>query len=171
MVDHDQKSIKAIGKGEVGDEITRDLLEGAGARGRNGEEWGPGRMGVHLVLLARGTAADITANVRGKARPPKLRSNKLASFEDTGVARSGMVMVTGYDRVAESSIRGDVDAALISQDPCIIMPIGEVRVEGSGGGTGESVESVKDQWVRSRGGAKFVGKRCVDEVDKECVGE
>ena len=52
MVDHDQKGIKTIGKGKVGDEITGDLLEGAGAGGWNGEEWGSGRMGVHLVLLA-----------------------------------------------------------------------------------------------------------------------
>ena len=52
MVDHNQKGIKTIGKGKVGDEITGDLLEGAGAGGRNGEEWGSGQMGVHLVLLA-----------------------------------------------------------------------------------------------------------------------
>ena len=52
MVDHDQKGIKAIRKGEVGDQITRDLLEGAGAGGRNGEKWGSGWMGVDLVLLA-----------------------------------------------------------------------------------------------------------------------
>ena len=52
MVDHDQKGIKTIRRGKVGDEITGDLLEGAGAGGWNGEEWGPGRMGVCLVLLA-----------------------------------------------------------------------------------------------------------------------
>ena len=72
MVNHDQKGIETIGKGKVGDQITGDLLKGAGAGGRNGEEWGTGRMGVDLVLLARGTSADITMNVRGEARPPKL---------------------------------------------------------------------------------------------------
>ena len=71
MVDHDQKSIKAIGKGEVGDEITGDLLEGAGAGGRNGKEWGSGWMGIHFVLLARSAAADVATDIRGKARPPK----------------------------------------------------------------------------------------------------
>ena len=114
MVDHDQKGIKTIGKGEVGDQITRDLLEGAGAGGWNREEWGVRRMGVDLVLLARGAPADITPDVRGKARPPKLRGNELASFEDTGVASSGMVMVAGDDGVVQASICGDIDAVLVS---------------------------------------------------------
>ena len=100
MVNHDQKGIKTIGKGKVGDQITGDLLEGAGAGRWNGEKWGSGGMGVNLVLLARRTSADITADVRGKAWPPKLRSNKLASFEDTRVASSRMVMMAGHDRAA-----------------------------------------------------------------------
>ena len=82
-----------------------------------------------------------------------------------------MVMVTCHDRVAEVSIGGDVDTALVSQDASIIMPIGEARVEGGRDCTRESMEGVKDQWVRSGGGAKFVGKRGVDEVDEECVRE
>ena len=40
MVDHDQKGIKTIRKGEVGDQITGDLLKGAGAQGQNGKEGG-----------------------------------------------------------------------------------------------------------------------------------
>ena len=40
-------------------------------------------MHVDLVLLARSTAPDITADIGGKARPPKLGSNKLASLENT----------------------------------------------------------------------------------------
>ena len=97
MVDHNQKGVKTIGKGKVGDEITGDLLEGAGAGGWNGEEWGSGWMSVHLVLLARGTAADVAANIRGKAWPPKFQGNKLASFEDPWVTSSGMVMVASHD--------------------------------------------------------------------------
>ena len=171
MVDHDQKGIKTIGKGKVGDEITGELLEGAGAGGRNGEEWRTGWMGVHLVLLARGAAADIATDVRGKARPPKFRGNKLASFEDARVARSGMVMVASHDRVAESSIRRDVDPTLVSQDPCIVMPIRKAGAEGGRGSTQESVEGVKDQRVRSRGGAELVREGSINEVDKECIGE
>ena len=71
MVDHNQKGVKTVRKGKVGDEVTGDLLEGAEAGGRNGEEWGSGQMGVYFMLLARGTSADITANVRGEAWPPK----------------------------------------------------------------------------------------------------
>ena len=52
MVDHNQKGIKTIRKGKVGDQITGDLLKGARAGGQNGEEWGLRRMGVDLVLLA-----------------------------------------------------------------------------------------------------------------------
>ena len=72
MVDHDQKGIKTIGKGEVSDQITGDLLEGAGAGGGDREEQGTRRMGIDLVLLARGTPTDITLDKRGEARPPKL---------------------------------------------------------------------------------------------------
>ena len=52
MVDHNQKGIKTIGKGEAGDQIAGDLLKGAGAGGWNGEEQGVGQMGIDLVLLA-----------------------------------------------------------------------------------------------------------------------
>ena len=68
---HDQKGIKTIGKGEVSDQITGDLLKGVGARGWNGKKWGAGRVSADLVLLARGTSLDITTNVRGEAQPPK----------------------------------------------------------------------------------------------------
>ena len=52
MVNHNQKGIKTIRKGKVGDQITGDLLKGAGAGGRNGEKWGSRWMGIGLVLLA-----------------------------------------------------------------------------------------------------------------------
>ena len=100
MVDHNQKGIKTIGKGKISDEVTGDLLEGVGAGGQNGEEWGSGQMGVYFMLLARGTSADITANVRGEAWPPKFRGNQLVSFENARMASSGMIMVSSDDRVA-----------------------------------------------------------------------
>ena len=90
---------------------------------------------------------DVAVNIRGKAGPPKFRGNKLASFEDTWVASSGMVVVASHDRVAQVSICGDIDVALVSQDASIVMPIGEARVEGSRDGTRESMEGIKDQWV------------------------
>ena len=114
MVDHDQKGVKTIGKGKVGDQITGDLLEGAGAGRWNGEKWGSGWMGVNLLLLARDAAVDITANIRSESRPPKLGGHKLTSFENPRVASSGVVMVSSDNGVAEVSIGGYIDAALVS---------------------------------------------------------
>ena len=104
MVDHDQKGIKTIRKGEVGDQIAGDLLKGAGARGQNREERRLGWMCVDLVLLARSTALNITVDIGGEARPPKLRSNKLASLENTRMTRCGMVMVASDDRMVKVAI-------------------------------------------------------------------
>ena len=64
-------------------------------------------------------------NVRGKARPPKLRGNKLVSFENARMASSGMIVVSGHNRVAQSSIGGNIDMALVSQDAGIVVPVGE----------------------------------------------
>ena len=147
MVDHDQKGIKATGKGKVSDQITGNLLEGAGARGWNREERGARRMGVDLVLLARGTPADITPDVRGKAWPPKLRGNELASFEDTGMASGGMVVVSSHDGVAQASISRDIDMVLVSQNASVIVPVRKARAESGGDSTWESMEGIKDQWV------------------------
>ena len=66
MVDHDQKGIKTIRKGQVGDQVTGDLLKGAKAGGRNGEKWGTGWVSVDLVLLTRGATLNITPDIRGK---------------------------------------------------------------------------------------------------------
>ena len=125
MVDHNQKGIKTIRKGKVSDQIIGDLLEGAGAGGQDGEKWRSRWMGIDLVLLARGTAVDKTVNIRGEARPPKLRGNKLVSFENSRMTSSEMVMVTSNDRVVQVSISRDIDTALVSQDASIIVPVGE----------------------------------------------
>ena len=94
----------------------------------------------------------------------------MVSFEDTGVASSGVVMVAGYDGVAQARVSGDIDMVLVSQDASVIMPIRKVGAESGRGSTRESMEGVKDQWVRSRGGAEFVREGSIDEVDEECVG-
>ena len=171
MVDHDQQGIKTAGKGKAGDEIAGDLLEGARAGGWNGEERGSRRMGVNFVLLARCASADKAANVRGEAGPPKLRGDQLASFENAWMARCGMIMVSCHDGAAQVSICGDIDASLVSQDSSVVVPIGKAGAKIGRDRTRESMEGIKDQWVQSGGGAKFVRKRGVDEVDKECVWE
>ena len=147
MVDHDQKGIKTIRKGKVGDQITGDLLEGVGAGGWNGEKWGTGRVSVDFVLLARGTAADITLHIRGKAWPPKFQGDKLASFENSWVTCSRMVMMSGNYRMTEVSISRDIDLALVRQDASVIVPVRKVGMESSRNLARESMEGIKDQWV------------------------
>ena len=68
---------------------------------------------------------DITLNVRGEAWPPKLRGNKLVSFENSRMTSSGMVMVASNDRVVQVSISRDIDVALVSQDTSVVVPVGE----------------------------------------------
>ena len=80
MVDHDQKGIKAGGRGEVGDKVRQDLLEGVGCRGANGGERGNCRMSIGFVLLAGCTTLNVFADVRGKAWPPEFGSDELAGF-------------------------------------------------------------------------------------------
>ena len=75
MVDHNQKGIKTVRKRKVGDQITGDLLKGAGAGRWNGKEGQSRWLCVDFVLLTRGTAMDITVNIRSEAGPPKLRGN------------------------------------------------------------------------------------------------
>ena len=97
MVDHDQQGIKTRGKGEIGDEITGDLLKGARGGGGNGQEGRPRWMCVYFVLLARSTPFDITANIGGKAWPPKLGGNQLVGFQNSWMAGCGVVMVASND--------------------------------------------------------------------------
>ena len=47
------------------------------------------------------------------------------SFENSRVASSGMVMVSSHNGVVQVSISRDIDAALVSQDAGIIVPVGE----------------------------------------------
>ena len=53
-------------------------------------------------------------------------------------------MVTSNNRVAQVSIGRDVDAALVSQDASVVVPIGEAGMESSGNCARESMEGVKD---------------------------
>ena len=71
-------------------------------------------MHVHLVLLARSTAADIVADIGGKAQPPELRCNQLTSFENTGMSCSVVVMVASNDRMAKVISGQDIYATLVS---------------------------------------------------------
>ena len=71
MVDHDQERVKARGDREIGDEITRDLLEGVRGDGFDGGQRGYSRVRVNLILLAKGTALHISVDEGGESGPPK----------------------------------------------------------------------------------------------------
>ena len=72
MVYHDQERIKARRSGKICDEIARDLLKRLRCEGFNRRQRGYGGMRIGFVLLAFGTAFNITAYERGKTRPPEL---------------------------------------------------------------------------------------------------
>ena len=150
------------------DQITGDLLEGVGTRGQNRKKRRMRRMGVHFVLLARSTPTDIIANKGCKAWPPKFRSNKLASFENTRVTGGEVVMVADDD--GKAKVGGNVDVALISQNTGVIMPIGKVGAEFGRNFSAECIKGIKDEWVRG-GGVELGGEGGINEVDKEGVRE
>ena len=113
MVNHDQKGIEAGGRGEIGDKVTGDLLEGAGRGGMNGGEQRDSRVGVSLVLLAGRTAFNVFANVGGKAGPPEFCRDELAGFQVARVSSTFVVMATLENSVTEGVVIGDIDMALI----------------------------------------------------------
>ena len=132
MVDHDQQRVKARGNGEVGDQVTRDLLEGArGVQFDRGQR-GDGGVRVRFVLLARGAAFDVFSHKVCETQPPELRGNKLASFQVTGVTGSLVVVAAGEDGATEGILWGDVDTTLVGQDVVVEFPVGEAGPEGSG---------------------------------------
>ena len=56
----------------------------------------------------------------------KILRQQVGEFENSRMTSSGMVMVTSNDRVVQASISRDIDMALVNQDACIIVPVGEV---------------------------------------------
>ena len=113
MVDHDQQGVKAGGGGEVSDEVTGDLLEGAGCMGLDQGEWGNGRVDIRLVLLACDIAFNILVDELREARPAKLRGNEPASLEISRVTGGLVIMAVGKDGVAEGILWGDIDTAFV----------------------------------------------------------
>ena len=75
MVYHDQERVKAQGGRKIRDEIIGNLLEGARDEGFDRGQGGYGRMCVNLILLAGGTALNVSANEGSKSRPPKFSSD------------------------------------------------------------------------------------------------
>ena len=124
MVHHNQKGIEPGRHWKIRNEVARDLAEGKGARGGNGVTGRCGRMCVHFVLLASGTASNKGTDKGSEAWPPKLGSNQLLGFEEARMS-CGCVIVTMAENItAEITSRWDVDVALKSEDTVNVLPVG-----------------------------------------------
>ena len=87
-------------------------------------------MCICFILLADGTAFNISADEGGESRPPELSSNKLTCFKETGMAGRLMVMASFEDGMAEGIISGDVDVAFIGEDTGLNLPVSKAGAEG-----------------------------------------
>ena len=66
----------------------------------NQGEQGNGQVGVRLVLLARGTAFNVFADVLCETQSPEFSSDELAGFEVPWVTGGFVVMTAGEDGTA-----------------------------------------------------------------------
>ena len=97
VVDHDQERIKAGGRGEISDEITRQLLEWTGGGGADGVKGRYCGVRVGLGLLAISAAFDIFSDELSEARPPIVSHHELAGFEISRVAGRGVIVASGHN--------------------------------------------------------------------------
>ena len=73
-------------------------------------------MCINFVLLATGTAFDVTADKGSEPGPPKFSGDQLACLEETGMASRFMIMAAFKNGAAEGVVCGDVDMTLICKD-------------------------------------------------------
>ena len=127
MVYHDQNRIKAVGEWEVGDEVHRDLLEGACAFGGDRGERGVGRVGVDFVGLASSAAGDEFADEGGHAGPPIVFLEHRNGAEVSTVGAS-----EGFVNVFDQGVVGRfryVEATFVIKGALVEVPV-------LGGGSG-----------------------------------
>ena len=124
-------------------------------------------MRVDLVLLAKGTAFHIVADVGGEAGPPEFYGDQLTSFQEAGVTGGFVIVATLEDGTAEGVIRGDIDAAFVCEDTGCDLPVGEAGAEGERNILVHGLECLEDEGVAGRGGFNAVGESSVDEIDEE----
>ena len=81
-------------------------------------------MRVNFVLLAKGTALDISADVGGEAGPPEFSCDQLSRFQEAGMTGGFVIMAALEDGAAEGIICGDIDTALVREDAGFDLPVG-----------------------------------------------
>ena len=124
-------------------------------------------MRVNFVLLAEGTALDISADVGGEAGPPEFSRDQLSCFQEAGMTGGFVIMAALEDGTAEDVVRGDVDAAFVHKNAGFDLPVSQARTEGKRNVLVHGLESLEDEGVAGRGGFNAVGEGRVDKIDKE----
>ena len=124
-------------------------------------------MHVNLVLLAEGTAFDISADEGSESGPPEFGSNQLMSFQEAGVAGRFVIMAALENSAAKGVVRRDVDAALISEDTRLDLPVSEPGTEGKRNVLMHGLEGLEDEGITC--GSRFDTMRegGVDEVNEK----
>ena len=129
MVDHDQERIETIGRWEIRDKITGELLEQSGGGGANGGEGWNGGVGIRFVALASRTSFHIFADKRCKAWPPKFGGDKLADLKVTRVASSFMVVAAKKDGLSKRGIGGNVNMSFVGENALGMLPVRQAQAE------------------------------------------
>ena len=124
-------------------------------------------MSVNFILLAKGTALHVAADEGGEPRPPEFSGDKLASFQEAGVAGRLVVVAAGENGTAEGIISGDVDMAFVGEDARFDLPVGEAGTEGEGDILMHGLEGLKDEGVTRGRGFNSLREGGVNHVDKE----
>ena len=124
-------------------------------------------MCVNLVLLAKGTAFDVSADEGGESGPPELSGNQLMCFQETGVSSQCVIMAVCKDGAAKGVICGNVDMSFVSEDTCFDLPICKSGPEGERDVFVHGLESLEDEGVTHRCRLNAVGEGGVNQVNKE----
>ena len=124
-------------------------------------------MCINLVLLAKGTSFDIVADKGSKAGPPELGGNQLSGFQEAGVSGGFMIVASCQDGAAEGVIGRDIDAASISKNSGLNLPVGQPGAKWKRNVVVHGLESLKDKGVACRCRFNVVGEGGVNQVNKE----
>ena len=124
-------------------------------------------MRVSLVLLAEGTAFNISVDEGSESGPPEFGGDQLASFQEAGVAGRFVIMAVLENSAAKGVVRRDVDAALVSEDSRRDLPVSEPGTEGKRNVLMHGLEGLEDEGITC--GSRFDTMRegSVDEVNEK----
>ena len=124
-------------------------------------------MRVNFVLLAKGTALNVSADEGGESGPPELGSNQLTCFQETGVSGRCMIMTACEDGAAKGVVHRDIDTSFVSEDTCFDLPVSESGSKGKRNVLVHRLESLEDEGVTCRSRFNAVGEGGVDEVNEK----